>query len=219
MLNGVKRCAHTSNQPVLLFMSSSTTLLLVLSLVLAVLAVLLSLPSRSTGGVQYDPATGGLISYLTPKRTKELIAREASIAQREADVARREADLLGGSPGGIVIPTCAACPPPATTLEFMTITEHAYETSIINPPPATVTHTFTQVQEVTKEIEVVSPPPPPVAPIVPVVPVPDPRLEDVLNREARVSEREKDVGRREELIARREVDATHREQWIMEQLV
>ena len=180
-----------------------------MSLVLAVLAVLLSLPSRSAGGMQYDPATGGLLSYITPKRTKELIAREASIAQREAEVARREADLLGGSPGGIVIPTCSACPLPVTQIELMTVTEHAYETSIINPPPATVTHTVTQVQEVTKEIETLSP----------VVSIPDPRLEDVLNREARVSEREKDVGRREELVGRREADATHREQWIMEQLV
>ena len=162
--------------------------------------------------MQYDPATGGLISYLTPRRTKDLIAREASIAQREADVARREADLLGGSPGGIVIPTCAACAPQATAIELMTVTEHAYETSIINPPPSTVTHTVTQVQEVTKEIETLSP-------VVPFPPIPDPRLEDLLNREARVSERERDVGRREELVGRREADATHREQWIMEQLV
>lgn len=152
------------------------------------------------------------MSYLTPKRTKELIAREASIAQREADVARREAGLLGGSPGGIVIPTCAACPPQATAIELMTVTEHAYETSIINPPPSTVTHTVTQVQEVTKEIETLSP-------VIPAPPIPDPRLDDLLNREARVSERERDVGRREELVGRREADATHREQWIMEQLV
>lgn len=199
---------------------SSTTLLLVLSLVLAVLAVLLSLPSRSAG-MQIDPATGGLMSYLTPKRTRELITREGSIAQREADVARREAELLGGSPGGIVIPTCSACPPPATELTFMTITEHAYETSIINPPPATFTQTVTSIStstrtetlEVTREIETLAPVVPPPMPIV------DPRVEDLLHREARVSERERDVGRREELVGRREADATHREQWIMDQLV
>ncbi|KAF8323095.1 hypothetical protein DL93DRAFT_2070550 [Clavulina sp. PMI_390] len=202
---------------------SSTTLLLVLSLVLAVLAVLLSLPSRQSG-MQIDPATGGLMSYLTPKRTKDLIAREGSIAQREAEVAKREAELLGGSPGGIVIPTCSACPLPATSMSFMTITEHAYETSIINPPPATITqtqtvfHTHTEVQEVikevTKEVETF-------AAALPVItaPVVDPRFDDLLNRETRVSERERDVGRREELVGRRETDATYREQWIMDQLV
>lgn len=163
--------------------------------------------------MQVDPANGGVMSYLTPKRSRELIAREGSIAQREAEVARREAELLGGSPGGIVIPTCSACPPQATELSFMTITEHAYETSIINPPPATITHTVTrtEVQEVTKEIETI-------APIMPVVTA-DPRFEDLLRRESRVSERESDVGRREELVGRREADATHREQWIMDQLV
>lgn len=204
---------HTLNKTApLFFVRSSTTLLLVLSLVLAVLAVLLSLPSRQAG-MQYDPATGGVMSYLTPKRTRDLITREGSIAQREMDVARREAELLGGSPGGIVIPTCSACPLPSTSISFMTLTEHAYETSIINPPPATFTQTQTvtrtEVQEVTREIETLSP----------VVPVPnDGRIEELVYREARVSDREKDVGRREELVSRRESDNSHREQWIMDQL-
>lgn len=153
------------------------------------------------------------MSYLTPKRTRELITREGSIAQREAEVARREAELLGGSPGGIVIPTCSACPAPETLMSFMTLTEHAYETSIINVPPATITHTVTrtEVQEITKEIETL-------APFIPVATA-DPRLDELLHRESRVSERERDVGRREELVGHREADATHREQWIMDQLV
>lgn len=195
---------------------SSTTLLLVLSLVLAVLAVLLSLPSRNSG--QADPATGtGVMSFLTPKRSRELITRESLVAQREAEVARREGELLGGSPGGLVIPTCSACPSvsvptPVTatsvsySISVVTLTEREYETSIVHQPQATVTTTVTQINE----IETYSGPP---------AGQPDYRFEDLLNRESRVGEREKDVGRREELVGRREADASHREQWIMDQLV
>ncbi len=64
---------------------SSTTLLLVLSLILAVLAVMLSLPSQSSssnGGQPGDPATQGVWSVLTPKRSQALIARESNVAAR-----------------------------------------------------------------------------------------------------------------------------------------
>lgn len=211
-------CCHLL-QPTCLrvLFNSSTTLLLVLSLVLAVLAVLLSLPSRNSGA-QADAATGtGVMSFLTPKRSRELITRESLVAQREADVARREGELLGGSPGGLVMPTCSACPTvvaptpiTATSVSYsisvVTLTEREYETSIVHQPQATVTTTVTQINE----IETYMPP---------AAAQPDYRLEDLLNRESRVGEREKDVGRREELVGRREADATHREQWIMDQLV
>uniref|UniRef100_A0A0W0F958 Uncharacterized protein n=1 Tax=Moniliophthora roreri TaxID=221103 RepID=A0A0W0F958_MONRR len=87
---------------------SSTTLLLVLSLVLALLAVLLSFNSNNSPFNLPDSEGGGgsnqnsVWGYLTPKRTKELIARESAVALREAEVARREAELLAGAPGGIV---------------------------------------------------------------------------------------------------------------------
>lgn len=191
-----------------------------LSLVLAVLAVLLSLPSRSGAGIQDPASPNGVMSFLTPKRSRELITRESAVAQREAEVARREGELLGGSPGGIVIPSCSACPvvpPPMTatsvsySISLVTLTEREYETSIVHSPQATVTATVTQYNEVTREVETFTPPPPPREP--------DYRVEDLLNREARVGDREKDVGRREELVGRREGEASYRENWIMEQLV
>jgi len=88
---------------------SSTTLLLVLSLILAVLAVMLSLPSSQAAAEKNDPAAQGVWGYLTPKRSQALVARESSVAAREAEVARREAELLVGAPGG-VIPTQTVCP-------------------------------------------------------------------------------------------------------------
>jgi len=95
---------------------SSTTLLLVLSLILAVLAVMLSLPGQSSSspsGAPGDPATQGVWSVLTPKRSQALIARERDIAVREAEVARREAEILAGAPGGVIGtgPVATSCPP------------------------------------------------------------------------------------------------------------
>jgi hypothetical protein len=95
---------HHSNRAI-----SSTTLLLVLSLILAVLAVMLSLPSGQAAAEKNDPAAQGVWGYLTPKRSQALVARESSVAAREAEVARREAELLVGAPGG-VIPTQTVCP-------------------------------------------------------------------------------------------------------------
>jgi len=107
---------------------SSTTLLLVLSLILAVLAVMLSLPSSQAAAEKNDPAAQGVWGYLTPKRSQALVARESSVAAREAEVARREAELLVGAPGG-VIPTqtvCPACPSePAQTIIKEVIQESA----------------------------------------------------------------------------------------------
>ncbi len=194
---------------------SSTTLLLILSIVLAVLAVLLSLPSRHS---PFNPPVAAPISNPPPvpvptdpgvsRRAKELANRESEVAHREFEVARREAELLGGAPGGIVIPSCAACPPPFT--DIITVTAHVLETSILQEPPATFTSTatVTQVQEVVREVESVA-----------IGTAPDQRVEDLHIREHRVSEREKDVGRREELVGRREIDVSRRENWVMEQLV
>ncbi|KAH9951900.1 hypothetical protein B0H21DRAFT_2492 [Amylocystis lapponica] len=180
---------------------SSTTLLLVLSLVLAVLAIMLSLPSSQgpipPGGNPGDPSSQGVWSYLTPKRSQALIARESNVAMREAEVARREAELLAGAPGG-VIPTAPApivCPACPTVVEK--VTEPA-------PPVQTV------IKEVVKEAELTPPGWWDQARV---------RAEDILDRELKIAEREREIGRREEAVNRREHDASRRESWIMEQLV
>lgn len=177
---------------------SSTTLLLVLSLVLAVLAVMLSLPSSREGAVPGanpgDPASQGILGYLTPKRSQALIARESNVAVREAEVARREAELLAGAPGGVLPPTpsCAPCP---TVVEKIT-----------EPPlPAQ-----TVIKEVVKEESLTPPGWWDQARV---------RAEDILDRELKIAEREREISRREEAVNRREHDASRRETWIMEQLV
>lgn len=182
---------------------SSTTLLLVLSLVLAVLAVMLSLPAAQslTGGTGTgapgDPAKEGLWGYLSPKRSQALIGRESSVAAREADVARREAELLVGAPGGVVqnqTPVvCPVCPTP----EKITVTEA--------PAPA-----HTVIKEVIKEAELTPPGWWDQARV---------RAEDILDRELKIAEREREISKREEAVNRREHDASRRESWIMEQLV
>jgi len=167
---------------------SSTTLLLVLSLVLAVLAVMLSLPSSGS------PSGEGssVLSYLTPKRTQALIARESAVAVREAEVARREAELLVGAPGG-VIPSpspvlCPACTP--TTF-----------TEIVAAPTQTI------IKEIVKEDSLTPPG------------WSSPRAEELLDRELKIAEREREISKREENVNRREHDASRREAWIMEQLI
>lgn len=173
---------------------SSTTLLLVLSLILAVLAVMLSLPNQSSsGGTPGDPATQGVWSVLTPKRSQALIARERDIALREAEVARREAEILAGAPGGVIGagPVQTSCPPCVAQATF-------------EPPPVhTVIKEVVQDKELTppgwwKESNV--------------------RFEDILDRELKIAEREREISRREETVNRREHDASRREAWIVEQL-
>ncbi|KAJ7449818.1 hypothetical protein FB451DRAFT_1286652 [Mycena latifolia] len=173
---------------------SSTTLLLVLSLVLAGLAVMLSLPRQYSGAV--DPNTenspAGVWGYLSPKRTQALIARESAVAVREAEVARREAELLIGAPGGVVpSPSPILCPPCAATTVFETI----------SPPVQTI------IKEIVKEDSLT---PPGWA---------GGRAEEILDRELRITERERDISKREESVNRREHDASRRESWIMEQLI
>jgi len=175
---------------------SSTTLLLVLSLILAVLAIMLSLPSQSSSATAPgDPATQGVWSVLTPKRSQALIARESNVAQREAEVARREAEILAGAPGGVIgagpISVPSSCPPCVAQATF-------------EPPPVqTVIKEVVQDKELTppgwwKESNV--------------------RFDDILDRELKIAEREREISRREETVNRREHDASRREAWIMEQL-
>ncbi|GJE95209.1 hypothetical protein PsYK624_113900 [Phanerochaete sordida] len=179
---------------------SSTTLLLVLSLVLAVLAVMLTLPNSSamtgaTGGT--TPADGsqpaqGVWGILTPKRSQALVMRETEVAKREAEVARREAEILAGAPGGVLqTPQCPACP----------VVEKVTEA----PPPI-----HTVIKEVFKEESLTPPGWWDQARI---------RAEDILDRELKIAEREREISRREEAVNRREHDASRRENWIMEQLV
>lgn len=176
---------------------SSTTLLLVLSLVLAVLAVMLSLPAtQSATAAEGGPTNQGFWGLVTPKRTQVLIARESNVAAREAEVARREAELLAGAPGG-VIPTSATpiiCPVCPTAVE-----------RVMEAPPAQ-----TIIKEVVKEESLTPPGWWDQARI---------RAEDILDRELKIAEREREISRREETVNRREHDASRRESWIMEQLV
>ena len=176
---------------------SSTTLLLVLSLILAVLAVMLSLPSNrnSAANQSAEVAAGsdngsGLWTYLSPRRSQALVAREHEVAVREAEVAKREAELLAGSVAGMPIPTpsLATCIPCSTTY---------------TQPPETI------IKEVFREVETIGGGRSPA----------EIRMEDVMQREEHVSEREKEVGKREETIGKRETDASRRENWIMEQLM
>jgi len=168
---------------------SSTTLLLVLSLVLAVLAVMLSLPSSQPSSEQQS---SGVMSYLTPKRTQALIARESAVAVREAEVARREAELLAGAPGGVIpSPSPVLCPacPAQTSVET------------VSGPVQTI------IKEVVKEDSLV--PPGWIGT----------RSEELLDRELKIAERERETSKREEAVNRREHDASRRENWIMEQLI
>jgi len=179
---------------------SSTTLLLVLSLILAVLAVMLSLPSNRHHPAAVIPSmapepsptgenSSAFWNYLSPKRSQELVAREHDIAIREAEVAKREAELFSATPTAAPTPnTISACVPCQT----------------IYTAAAPVTETV--INEVVHSL---GGPRPPV----------DLRMDDVMAREERVSEREKQVGQREEVIGRRETDASRRENWIMEQLI
>jgi hypothetical protein len=167
---------------------SSTTLLLILTLVLAVLAVMLSFPSTSNSDVN----SGGVMSYLNPKRSQALIARESAVALREAEVARREAELLAGAPGGVIpSPSPIICPVCVSS----TITE------TVVPPAQTV------IKEIVKE-DALAPPG-----------WAGPRAEEILERELKIAERERDISKREENVNRREHDASRREGWIMEQLM
>ncbi|KAF8628342.1 hypothetical protein AX15_003883 [Amanita polypyramis BW_CC] len=167
---------------------SSTTLLLVLSLVLAVLAVMLSLPSSSGSSTEGS----SVLSYLSPKRTQALIARESAVAVREAEVARREAELLAGAPGGVIpSPSPVLCPACKAT----TVTE------TISAPTQTV------IKEIVKEDSLTPPG------------WSSPRAEELLDRELKIAEREREISKREEGVNRREHDASRREAWIMEQLI
>lgn len=193
---------------------SSTTLLLILSLVLAVLAVMLSLPqtragaSALTGGATAGgvnvPQDGDVTSngagiwgsFFNPRRSEGLISREHAVAKRESEVAQREADILANA--------LVTCVPYATVTEVIEIP----------PPPAATTTVF---REIIRESEV------PVPTTVIAQPTNESeiarRMEDLIGREGKVAEREKDMSRREELLNRREHDAQRRESWVLEQLM
>lgn len=112
---------------------SSTTLLLVLSLILAVLAVMLSLPSNTASAFsKEDPAAQGVWGYLTPKRPQALITHKSAVAAREAKVACREAELLVGAPSG-VIPTQTPCPVCPTEPAQTIIKEVVQESALAAP--------------------------------------------------------------------------------------
>jgi len=159
---------------------SSTTLLLVLSLILAVLAVMLSLPANVTdraAASKDDPAAQGMWGVLTPKRSQALVARESAVAAREAEVARREAELLVGAPGG-VIPTVTACPA-CPTVEPQTIIKEVVQESALAVP-----NWFKEAGARAEEIL-------------------DRELK-IAEREREISKREESVNRREHDASRRE---------------
>jgi hypothetical protein len=154
---------------------------------------MLSLPSQSSSSTPGDPATQGVWSVLTPKRSQALISRERDVAQREAEVARREAEILAGAPGGVIgpgplAPSCAPCPVQAS----------------FEPPPVQ-----TVIKEVVQEKDLAAPGWWKESNV---------RFDDILDRELKIAEREREISRREETVNRREHDASRREAWIMEQL-
>lgn len=178
---------------------SSTTLLLILSLVLAVLAVMLSLPSTRgpvsplenlRGGSSSEPQQGaGLLGNIfSPRRSEALVARESAVAKREAEIARREADILNNA--------FVTCAPYATVTEVV-------ETLNAPPPIQTI------YKEIVKENALTAPGTDELTR----------RVEDLIQRETKIADREKDMSRREESVNRREHDAQRREAWIMEQLM
>ncbi|KAI0062259.1 hypothetical protein BV25DRAFT_1804127 [Artomyces pyxidatus] len=152
---------------------------------------MLSLPSQSSSGAPGDPATQGVWSVLTPKRSQALIARESNVAMREAEVARREAEILAGAPGGVIGSPPPTCPPCVAQATF-------------EPPPVQ-----TVIKEVVKE-DALTPPG--------WWKEGNVRFDDILDRELKIAEREREISRREETVNRREHDASRRENWIMEQL-
>lgn len=175
---------------------SSTTLLLILSLVLAVLAVMLSLPStRGPTSSPLEPIRGepqagaGLLgSIFSPRRSEVLVARESSVAKREAEVAQREANILNDA--------FVTCAPYATVTEVV-------ETIAAHPPVHTI------YKEIVKENALTAPGTDELTR----------RVEELIQRESKIADREKDMSRREEAVNRREHDAQRREAWIMEQLM
>ncbi|KAF8516768.1 hypothetical protein JB92DRAFT_2228703 [Gautieria morchelliformis] len=159
---------------------------------------MLSLPS-SQAVANPEGSTSSVWGYLSPKRSQALVAREHAVAVREAEVAHREAELLAGSPGGVAPLSCPPIPSPSSA------SAPPSPMIFVEPPIQTV------IKEVVKEVEALGPPSWWKDAGV--------RVEELLERESRISEREKDVGRREENIGRRETDASRRETWIMEQLI
>ena len=173
---------------------SSTTLLLVLSLILAVLAVMLSLPSQSSSsgsGAPGDPATHGVWSVLTPKRSQALIARERDIALRKVDVARHEAEILASAPGGVIGAgplQPMSCPPCVAQATF-------------KPPPVQ-----TVIKEVIQEKELT------------ILEGSNVRFDDILDCELKIAKHKREISRHEETVNCHEHNASRREGWIMEQL-
>ncbi|KZV93384.1 hypothetical protein EXIGLDRAFT_613125 [Exidia glandulosa HHB12029] len=115
---------------------SSTTLLLVLSLILAVLAVMLSIPRSAQAA---EPTPSGILGMFSSKRNQNVISREAAVAQRESEVAKREADFLAGVPAGVSIGTCLPCTSTSTVVAVPTepvtiIKEVVREMETLNPP-------------------------------------------------------------------------------------
>lgn len=185
---------------------------------------MLSLPSRSGGGVIPTPnrsnsavpeintndqdhgVSHSFWGYLTPKRSHDLVARETEVALREAEVARREAELLAGRPGGWGM----GCPICGETMVEEIIEQSAPAISVVQratpPAPPAATHTIIKEIEVVKEVEPSNP-----------AWLQD-RIEGILQRELKMSDREKEVGQREESVGKRESDATKRESWIIDQL-
>lgn len=198
---------------------SSTTLLLILSLVLAVLAVMLSLPStrlpgaaggtsnpvveavRGAGGDSITNGAGLWGSFFNPRRSEALISREHAVAKRESEVAQREADILAGA--------LVTCQP------YATITEYIETMAPVQTVYKEVIHHSESAVAVTVPVTVSAPAPSPTTDSVELTR----RIEDIIQRESKIAEREKDMSRREEVVNRREHDAQRREAWIMEQLM
>ncbi|KAG8776397.1 hypothetical protein FRC12_000928 [Ceratobasidium sp. 428] len=228
---------------------SSTTLLLVLSLILAILAVMLSLPStssrstvppvplagHSSAGPNAEPADGPLGGPLggppgaqPPMGTEHLIAIPEPTGiwahltpKRNRELINRES-LVAFRESDVARREAEllAGSPGGLTLSC----PPAPISTIIDAYTFTVTHTVAPVMPAPMAIETHTVVKEVVREVESVEPPPwyrpaNPRFDDVLDRESNVAEREREIAMREDIVGRREQDASRREGWIMEQLL
>jgi hypothetical protein len=161
---------------------SSTTLLLVLSLILAVLAVMLSLPATGAGANSGDPTSSSVWGYLNPKRSHALIARESAVAVREAEVARREAELLAGAPGGVIPSPSPILCPPCESQPVQTIIKEVVKEQELTPPGWWKEAGARAEDIIDRELKIAE------------------RERDISKREENINRREHDASRRESWI-------------------
>jgi hypothetical protein len=171
-------------------------------LILAVLAVMLSLPSQHssatpcpTSSYRSNPeptVNEGIWGYVTPKKVTQALA---DVLSAKRDVAQREARSLA-----VRLKSSSV---------LLAVSSNLLLALSAFPPPSPRFPPLPPIKEVVKEADLA---------------VPSwmdnarARAEDIFERELKIAEREREISRREESVNRREHGASRRESWIMEQL-